>query len=828
MADVDHNPKDLSGAEIDCRYNSLQTKCDEISERNSSKKNIASEALMSDVTQHEPTKTPVTSTQTESPKMTTHVSPNKDMTADLLPSNNAASLRSKKCERSSSKSFLEENDGRKFLSKKRKFESIGNKGLLLENKRHKLQSDNSSSNITKSSADISGHTSVSHSNPDAKESFMRSHQESEIVPKQVPSARLRTRRNPKPKKLHKMECYVKLEKVDPDKIDDLMQFTVTEDQTVKHSHTTKCNIHSTSDEIVFNEVVSEEVKVNPLSGVKDKLESEDNEAETFPDDKPFVPFEVYAGSDDDSKEGSRVSSKVKLSPSVSILDKSYVMENYLNNVRSRIKRNRKRVGASIRCPTCILAFYTMKGYNRHKKACQMIKCPRCKASYRTLSELEKHIETHNSDASTLYQCGFCDMKFITLSSRKMHETRKHACKPANTYLTCPLCLKKFFTLVFLRAHLKDEHDEHRHICMHCYKFFDSEFDYNQHTEEHNKKKSITPYVCKKCGKSYETLLYLRRHNVAIHKGRDERICKFCLEYFEKDKFKEHLKTHEWDKPNMCSFCRESFLTKELLEQHVRNIHHHGINYICEICGFEASRYAILKQHRLEHEDKMPHTCEVCGKGFALKSKFKNHIITHNDDLPFVCETCGKRFKRMSTLRSHKIVHGAGMKCRFCERVFRSIGGLDYHILRFHPDLVNIDNYKKTLLKCEECQIFFPSSNSYKQHLVRHSTQKAWKCSKCDKCFKTELQKQRHEMNHQEKKQFFCGACNRGFVNKVRWNNHLNTDKHKANIAMSECPVSFQTNGKWKKDGIEKKKEMPSEHQRVVAGNQTVSAEGKNA
>jgi hypothetical protein len=63
----------------------------------------------------------------------------------------------------------------------------------------------------------------------------------------------------------------------------------------------------------------------------------------------------------------------------------------------------------------------------------------------------------------------------------------------------------------------------------------------------------------------------------IHKARDERICKLCLEYFEIEKYEEHLKTHEWDKPNMCSFCRESFPTKELLEQHVRNVHHQGIN-----------------------------------------------------------------------------------------------------------------------------------------------------------------------------------------------------------------------------------------------------------
>jgi hypothetical protein len=91
-----------------------------------------------------------------------------------------------------------------------------------------------------------------------------------------------------------------------------------------------------------------------------------------------------------------------------------------------------------------------------------------------------------------------------------------------------------------------------------------------------------------------------------------------------------------------------------------------------------------------------------------------------------------------------------------------------------------------------------------------------------------LQKQKHEKSHQEQKPFFCGACKKGFVDKVRWNKHLITDKHKTNIAMSECQLSFERNRKKEKNGREKKKEMPSEQERVIGGNPSVSTEGKNA
>jgi hypothetical protein len=46
--------------------------------------------------------------------------------------------------------------------------------------------------------------------------------------------------------------------------------------------------------------------------------------------------------------------------------------------------------------------------------------------------------------------------------------------------------------------------------------------------------------------------------------------------------------------------------------------------------------------------------------------------------------------------------------------------------------------------------------------------------------------------------------------------------------MSECQLSFERNRKKEKNGREKKKEMPSEQERVIGGNPSVSTEGKNA
>lgn len=83
-------------------------------------------------------------------------------------------------------------------------------------------------------------------------------------------------------------------------------------------------------------------------------------------------------------------------------------------------------------------------------------------------------------------------------------------------------------------------------------------------------------------------------------------------------------------------------------------------FVCDHpgCGKAFAIASSLTIHKRTHNGDKPFVCSYCGKGFAEASNLTKHIRTHTGERPFKCSHpgCNKRFARPDQLKRHQGVH----------------------------------------------------------------------------------------------------------------------------------------------------------------------------
>ncbi|KRK04686.1 uncharacterized protein Dyak_GE28656 [Drosophila yakuba] len=82
-----------------------------------------------------------------------------------------------------------------------------------------------------------------------------------------------------------------------------------------------------------------------------------------------------------------------------------------------------------------------------------------------------------------------------------------------------------------------------------------------------------------------------------------------------------------EKPLKCNNCLETYLTKELLEEHLQT-----------------------------HTEERRFQCSHCTKCFGKRSTLNRHLLTHTGERPFHCSHCSSSFNQSSSLKRHMKIH----------------------------------------------------------------------------------------------------------------------------------------------------------------------------
>ncbi|GAB0087630.1 hypothetical protein DMENIID0001_019610 [Sergentomyia squamirostris] len=259
----------------------------------------------------------------------------------------------------------------------------------------------------------------------------------------------------------------------------------------------------------------------------------------------------------------------------------------------------------------------------------------------------------------------------------------------------------------LKSHIKEMHCN-REKCPKCRTKLPSNPD-----KEHVCNVKFLKHLCK-CGDSFGIREYMIAH-VVEHNSPDHEInCHRCEKTFRNFKdLNQHSYTEHPD-PFLCESCPRSFVTKELLYNHVSSTHISTIPLKCEICGRICYGKVRLKRHLQKvHTKDHRVMCNACGKSCRDKYSYQKHVETvHEGKLDFECSACKRGFASQAGLRYHLASHTGERKfpCPFCSKGFKINAELRKHYRSAHKDVT---------LKCPSCTVHSKDEDELKLHLNRY-------------------------------------------------------------------------------------------------------------
>ncbi|NXH26748.1 ZN142 protein, partial [Myiagra hebetior] len=401
------------------------------------------------------------------------------------------------------------------------------------------------------------------------------------------------------------------------------------------------------------------------------------------------------------------------------------------------------------------------------------KCRYCEFSTTRRYRLEAHQSLHTGVGRI--SCGICSQTFGTNSKLRIHRLRVHEKTPTHF---CPLCDYSSYLQNDITRHVNScHHGELNFGCSRCEARFSSETALKQHVlRRHEEKVSYScprcdfvchseatlkchvqkqhPHLeCSTCKETFATREALEEHKTQHFSHRCE-LCSFAAK--ERQQLVRHyMESHEpaapQDKPLHCPFCDFACRHQLVFDQHMKG--HGGTRvYKCSDCEYTTKNRQKITWHIRIHTGEKPYKCHLCKYACADPSRLKYHMRIHKEERKYLCPDCGYKCKWVNQLKYHMTKH-TGLKpyrCDECEYCTNRADALRVHKETRHQEARSFI--------CEQCGKAFKTRFLLKTHLKKHSEEKPYVCNACGRAFRWAAGLRHHYLTHTNEHPFFCRYC----------------------------------------------------------------------